>query len=128
MLARRGSTMSRMAVGLKSAEDGLILALPQVQSNIARSRDCMIERKGETRWCTGDKNAQQSAIEDGATATMAAIPTKEGRRRCGTGQGNNKEEERSGSLRSSPWRHQFEGKGRSAKEVEEGLDALQLPG
>ncbi len=52
----------------------------------------MIERKGETRWCTGDKNAQQSAIEDGATATMVAIPTKEGRRRCGAGQGNNKEE------------------------------------
>ncbi len=53
----------------------------------------MIERKGETRWCTGDKNAQQSAIEDGATATMVAIPTKEGRRRCGAGQGNNEEEE-----------------------------------
>ncbi len=44
------------------------------------------------------KNAQQSAIEDGATATMAAIPTKEGRRRCGTGQGNNEEEETNGEL------------------------------
>ena len=44
------------------------------------------------------KNAQQSAIEDGATATMAAIPIKEGRRRCGAGQGNNKEEETIGEL------------------------------
>jgi hypothetical protein len=39
------------------------------------------------------KNTQQSAIEDGATATMVAIPKKEGRRRCGAGQGNNKDEE-----------------------------------
>ncbi len=44
------------------------------------------------------KNAQQSAIEDGATAMMAAIPTKEGRRRCGAGQGNNEEEETTGEL------------------------------
>jgi hypothetical protein len=44
------------------------------------------------------KNAQQSAIEDGATATMAVIPTKEGRRRCGVGQGNNEEEEMIGEL------------------------------
>ncbi len=44
------------------------------------------------------KNAQQSAIEDGATATMAAIPKKEGRRRCGAGQGNNEEEETIGEL------------------------------
>jgi hypothetical protein len=44
------------------------------------------------------KNAQQSANEDGATATMAATPTKEGRRRCGTGQGNNEEEETIGEL------------------------------
>ncbi len=98
-LARCGSTMSWMAVGLKSAEEGLILALPQLRFDIARARDCMIERKGETRSCTGDKNAQQSAIEDGATARMAAIhPTKEGRRRCGAGQGNNKEEEMIGEL------------------------------
>jgi hypothetical protein len=58
----------------------------------------MIVREGETRWCTGDKNTQQSAIEDGATATMAAIPTMEGRRRCGMGQGNNKEKETIGEL------------------------------
>ncbi len=44
------------------------------------------------------KSAQQSAIEDGATATMATNPTKEGRRRCGVGQGNNKEEETIGEL------------------------------
>ena len=45
-----------------------------------------------------DKNAQQSAIEDGATAMMVAILTKEGRRRCGAGQGNNEEEETIGEL------------------------------
>jgi hypothetical protein len=44
------------------------------------------------------KNTQQSAIEDGVTATMAAIPTKEGRRRCGMVQDNNKEEETIGEL------------------------------
>ncbi len=44
------------------------------------------------------KNAQQSAIEDGATATMATIPTKEDRRRCGAGQGKNEEEETIGEL------------------------------
>jgi hypothetical protein len=44
------------------------------------------------------KNTQQSAIEDGATATMAAIPIKEGRRRCGAGQGNKEEEETIGEL------------------------------
>ncbi len=53
----------------------------------------MIERKGETRWCTGDKNTQQSAIQEGAAATTAAIPMKEGRRRRGVGQGNNEVEE-----------------------------------
>ncbi len=39
------------------------------------------------------KNTQQSAIQEGATATTAAIPTKEGRRRRGVGQGNNKVDE-----------------------------------
>ncbi len=39
------------------------------------------------------KNTQQSAIQEGATATTADISTNEGRRRRGTGQGNNKVEE-----------------------------------
>ncbi len=39
------------------------------------------------------KNTQQSAIQEGATATTGAIPTKEGRRRRGMGQGNNEMEE-----------------------------------
>jgi hypothetical protein len=64
-----------------------------VQFNIARARDCMIEHEGETRWCTGDKNTQQSAIQEGAIARTGAIPTKEGRRRWGAGQGNNEVEE-----------------------------------
>jgi hypothetical protein len=53
----------------------------------------MIEHGGETRWCTGDKSTQQSAIQEDATATTAAIPTKDGRRRRGAGQGNNEVEE-----------------------------------
>jgi hypothetical protein len=39
------------------------------------------------------KNTQQSAIQEGATATTAAISTKKGRRRRGVGQGNNEVEE-----------------------------------
>jgi hypothetical protein len=39
------------------------------------------------------KHTQQSAIQEGATATTAAIPTKKGRRRRGAGRGNNKVEE-----------------------------------
>jgi hypothetical protein len=38
------------------------------------------------------KNTQQSAIQEGATATTVAILTKESRRRRGTGQGNNEAE------------------------------------
>jgi hypothetical protein len=37
----------------------------------------MIEHKGETRWCAGDKNTQQSAIQEGATARMVAILTND---------------------------------------------------
>ena len=56
---------------------------------------CMIECKGEARWgCTGGyKTTQQSAIQEGATATTVAILTKEGRRKWGMGQGNNKVEQ-----------------------------------
>jgi hypothetical protein len=39
------------------------------------------------------KNTQQSAIQEGATVTTGAIPTKEGRRRRDAGQGNNEVEE-----------------------------------
>jgi hypothetical protein len=39
------------------------------------------------------KNTQQSAIQEGATATTAANPMKKGRRRRGAGQGNNEVEE-----------------------------------
>jgi hypothetical protein len=39
------------------------------------------------------KNTQQSAIQEGATATTGAISTKEGRRRRGAGQGKNEVEE-----------------------------------
>ncbi len=71
--------------GIEVSGGGVDTALPQVRFNIERARDCMIERKEETRWCTGDKNTQQSAIQEGATAMTAAIPTKEGRRRRGAG-------------------------------------------
>ena len=55
----------------------------------------MIEHKGETRWCTGDKKHTTISHSRGcgATATTGAIPTKEGRRRRGAGQGNNEVEE-----------------------------------
>ena len=55
----------------------------------------MIEREGETRWCTGDKKHTTISHSRGcgATATTGAIPTKEGRRRRGAGQGNNEVEE-----------------------------------
>jgi hypothetical protein len=66
------------------------------------------------------KNAQQSVIEDGVTATMVAIPTKEGRRRCGAGRATMRRRKQSGSSRSLPQCCQFKGKERSAKEVEEG--------
>jgi hypothetical protein len=84
----------------------------------------MIEREGETRWCTGVKNILQSGIQEGVTATTAAIPTKEGRRRRGAGQGYNKVEE------DYNWgacdclldaaNARAKDKGSSAKEVEEG--------
>jgi hypothetical protein len=39
------------------------------------------------------KNTQQSAIQEGATVTTAAILMKEGKRRQGVGQGNSEVEE-----------------------------------
>ncbi len=41
--------------GIEVGGGGVVTALPQVQFNIARACDCMIELKGEIRWCTGDK-------------------------------------------------------------------------
>jgi hypothetical protein len=75
-LARPGLTMSRMAVGSKSAEEGLILLFLRCNSTLHKpaTDDRVI------------KNTQQLAIQEGATATMAAIPMEEGRRRQGTWQ------------------------------------------
>ena len=43
------------------------------------------------RWChDGNKITQQSAIKEGGTAVTAVIPTMEGRREWGTGQGDSK--------------------------------------
>ncbi len=60
--AGRGSTTSRTRCGIEVGGGGVDAALPQVRFNIARASDCMIWREGEARWCTGDKNTQQSAI------------------------------------------------------------------
>jgi hypothetical protein len=72
-----------MAVGLKLAEEWLILLFLRYNSTLHKPGidDRVI------------KNTQQSAIQEAATVTTAAIPTKEGRRRRGAGQGNNKVEE-----------------------------------
>jgi hypothetical protein len=78
--------------GIKVGGGGVDTALPQVRFNIAQARGCMIECKGETRGVQVIKNTQQSAIQEGVTATMVAMPTKEGRRRWGMGQGNNANE------------------------------------
>jgi hypothetical protein len=46
---------SWMHCGIEVSRGGVDSALPQVQFNIARACNCMIEHKGETRWCTIDK-------------------------------------------------------------------------
>jgi hypothetical protein len=46
--------------GIEVRVGGVDTALPQVQFNIAPAHDCMIERKGETRWCTGDKTTHNN--------------------------------------------------------------------
>jgi hypothetical protein len=76
-LAGRSLTMSWMAVGLKSVEEGLILQFLRFNSSLHKPAidDRVI------------KNTKQLAIQVGATGTMVAIPTKEGRRRQGAGQG-----------------------------------------
>jgi hypothetical protein len=41
--------------GIEVSRGGVDTALPQVQFNIARAHNCMMEPEGESRWCTGDK-------------------------------------------------------------------------
>jgi hypothetical protein len=106
-------------------------ALPQVQFNIAQAQDCMIECKGETRLCTGDKNTQQSAIQEGTTATTAVIPTKKGRRRWGAGQGNNEVEEDYNRGSRNQRLDAANGRAKEAaqrKLKKDTFNALQLPG
>jgi hypothetical protein len=93
----------------------------------------MIERKGETRWCTGDKKHKTISHSRGVTATTVAIPTKtkEGRRRCCVGQGNNKVKE---DFNWGACDHCLDAPNVRAKEaahmkLKKGtVDALQLPG
>jgi hypothetical protein len=40
--------------GIEVGGGGVDAALPQVQFNIARAHNCMIEHKEKTRWCTGN--------------------------------------------------------------------------
>jgi hypothetical protein len=117
--------------GIEVGRGGVDTALPQVQFNIARARGCMIECKGETRWCTGDKNTQQSAIQEGATVMTVAILTKEGRRRRGAVQGNNEMEEdynwgaRDCRLDTANVRAMETAQGKLKRDT---VNALQLPG
>jgi hypothetical protein len=120
-LARRGSTMSRIAVGLKSAEGGLILLFLRCNSTL---REPAIDDRVI-------KNTQQLAIQEGVTATTAAIPTKKGRRRQGAWQGNNEVEEGNDQ---GACNHRLDATNARAKEAaqrklkKDTVDALQLPG
>ncbi len=77
------------------------------------------------------KNAQQSAIQEGVTATTAAIPTKEGWRRRGVGQGNNEVEE---DYDQGACNHRLDAANSRGKEAaqrklkKDTVDAPQLPG
>jgi hypothetical protein len=55
--------------GIEVGSGGIDTALPQMQFNMAQAHDCMIEHKGETSGVQVIKNTQQSAIQEGATAT-----------------------------------------------------------
>ncbi len=113
--------MSRMAVGLKSAEEGLILLFLRCNSTL---HEPVIDDRVI-------KNTQQLAIQEGATATTAAIPTKEGRRRRGAWQSNNEVEEGNNwgacdhCLNAANARAKKTAQRKLKKDT---VDALQLPG
>ncbi len=90
--AGRGSTMSRTRCGIEVGGGGVDAALPQVQFNIARASDCMIEREGEARWCRGDKkhttisHLRGCDCDDGGHSDDAK-EVKEGHSRCAPASG-----------------------------------------
>ncbi len=62
-------------------------ALPQVRFNIARAHNCMIERKGETRWCTGDKTHTTISHSRGCNCDDGGHSDKKGQEEAGCGAG-----------------------------------------
>jgi hypothetical protein len=110
-----------MVVGLKSAEEGLILLFLRCDSTLHKPTidDRVI------------KTTQPSAIQEGATVTMAAIPTKEGRRRWGMGKGNNEVEEdyKQGACDCCLDAVNVRAKEAAQRKLKmDKVDALQLPG
>ncbi len=98
-------------------------ALPQVRFNIARAHNCMIECKGETRWCTGDDKKHTTISHSrGCDCDNGGHFNKKGQEEagCGAGQQRGGGRLQSGSSRLSPQRRQCKGKGSNTKEVEEG--------
>jgi hypothetical protein len=61
--AGRGSTTSRTRCRIEVGGGGVDTALPQVLFNLSQASDCMIEHKGEARWCTGDKTHNNQTFE-----------------------------------------------------------------
>jgi hypothetical protein len=73
--------------GIEVGKGGVETALPQVRFNIARARNCMIERKGETRWCTGDKKHTTISHSRGCNCNNGSHSNKGGREEAGRGAG-----------------------------------------
>jgi hypothetical protein len=73
--------------GIEVGGGGVDTALPQVRFNIARARDCMIEREGETRWCTGDKKHTTINHSRGCDCDDGGHSDERGQEEAGRGAG-----------------------------------------
>jgi hypothetical protein len=102
-LAGRGLTASWTRCGIEVGGGGVDTALPQVQFHIARACDCMIERKGEASWCTGDKNHSTISHLRGCNCDYGDHSDLGGQEEAGRGAGQQQDGGRlqSGSLQPS---------------------------
>ncbi len=100
--------------GIEVGGGGVDTALPQVQFNIAQAHNRMIERKGKTRWCAGDKKHTTISHSRECNYNNKGHSNKGGQEEagCGAGQQWGGGRLRSESLRSSPQRHQCKGRWR----------------
>jgi hypothetical protein len=73
--------------GVEVGREGVETARPQVRFNIARAHNCMIERKGETRWCTGDKRHTTISHSRGCNCDGGGHSDKGGQEEAGRGAG-----------------------------------------